>query len=975
MYQFFIDASRSVRTLCCVSNERQPIVEHENLDSRRHFASRQLPVLLGAVFLLVYLVSLCRWVSLGSLETTARVCGWLWKPELLRPVTFTLLAPLAILPERWAIIGLHLFSAVAGALVLGMLARSVALWPRPARRMRTEHRVQTLSGATAALPVLLATLVCGFSMSFWEHATAGTGEMLNLLLLAFTILCILEYRRDHHDAWLFTASLVFSASMANNWLNVAFAPLFIGAVLAVKRMALFNRWFALRFFLMSAVGLCFYFLWPIVDSVAYGSNFWDILKGNLKFQQQMLATLKRPVWIALVLTCVAPLIAISIGWKKPITDVSNDNAISVLFGRALIHAVHAGFLLMGLWMACGAAFNPRHLGRPLGLSLLPLDYFSALVVGYCAGYLLLMRVVQLVRWAHLAVTVAIAALIIVIPLAQLARNSHQLSLTNGYLLQQFTATAIDALPAGPCALLSDEPALLLLAKAELASRLRRDVTVIDTRHLRNPAYRIFLARQAHKRWPVPTGPLYEGTLSPRQMTDLLCCWQQVYYLHPSFGYFFEKFHGTQTGLLQRLTVRVTAQSTNSTEYPVAELQNTGAIDESSWKNLWTLNAEPLARDAAKERLNFNAARSAWVDKLKLMEERNSTLAYVATLYSRAMNTRAVQLQRFGRWEEAAEFLQRALDLRPANQTASLNLAYNLSRTNLTPSPALSAARAALLQSQSGLHIVLREDGPADESAILELAGQIFLAGGNYRQAFDSFARCAEIQPDRPEPCVLAAQALLALEDWSAGLEWLERAAARGPDSSKLAASILGCRAQALAKLGRNAQIQPIIEAAIARHPASTEVLSVVAQIHLWEGRFPEAVAMFDKLVRIAPNIPELLAAKGVAELRQNPAAALETLSRAVALAPSNLLMRLNRAVAALNADALDVAEADFIELSKHPAAAGNPGVLFGRAELAWRKQDRAAALLLYKQLLSAAPAESVEHQVALDRLRALEQQQ
>ncbi len=84
---------------------------------------------------------------------------------------------------------------MCAALTLGLLARSVAILPRDrtdVQRERERSAFSFLTIGSAWLPPFFAVLVCGLQMTFWEQATNGTPEMLELLLFAFVIWSLLN---------------------------------------------------------------------------------------------------------------------------------------------------------------------------------------------------------------------------------------------------------------------------------------------------------------------------------------------------------------------------------------------------------------------------------------------------------------------------------------------------------------------------------------------------------------------------------------------------------------------------------------------------------------------------------------------------------------------------------------------------------------------------------------------------------------
>src|SRR5438552_15362779 len=158
-----------------------------------------LPWVVAAGALVLYLLTLNHWVSLSSLPLVAKVAGWDWVLPHQAPLFFLLTYPFRWLPGTWQPFLLNAFSAVCAALSLALLARSVMLLPHDRtheQRQRERSEFSLLSIRGAWMPPLLAVLVCGLELTFWEHATVVTGEMLDLLLFAYLVRGLLEYRID-----------------------------------------------------------------------------------------------------------------------------------------------------------------------------------------------------------------------------------------------------------------------------------------------------------------------------------------------------------------------------------------------------------------------------------------------------------------------------------------------------------------------------------------------------------------------------------------------------------------------------------------------------------------------------------------------------------------------------------------------------------------------------------------------------------
>ena len=78
---------------------------------------------------MLFLLTLNRWITLFNLDAVAKVAGWTWQPECYNPLVFLVTYPLRWLPVAVLPLSLNIFSAVCGAVTVGLLARSVAILP------------------------------------------------------------------------------------------------------------------------------------------------------------------------------------------------------------------------------------------------------------------------------------------------------------------------------------------------------------------------------------------------------------------------------------------------------------------------------------------------------------------------------------------------------------------------------------------------------------------------------------------------------------------------------------------------------------------------------------------------------------------------------------------------------------------------------------------------------------------------------
>ena len=389
----------------------------------RRFVQDGLPWVVGATALAVYLATLNHWVTLSSLTLVSRVNGWDWQPMLSQPLLGLLTFPFRWLPAGWVPLALNGFTAVCASLTLATLARSVALLPHDRleqQRLLVENEHALLSVPDAWVPVVVAAVALGLQLTFWEHAIAASGEMLDLLLFAYVIRCLLEHRVDERQSWLDRAALLFGVAMANNWGMVAFLPLFLVALLRTKRLSFFSLrtirriersgWesaapalnadlrFFLRMALLGLAGLSLFLLLPLVQAFSPDStlSFWQALHTTAVSDRATLQVLfswffrhHREIALLLAAASLLPVLLLSIRWRAFAGAESHARFDLASF---ILHVSHAFLLLICLWAVFDPPFSPRQIARQNGLPLpfLPLYYLTALSIGYYSGFFLLL---------------------------------------------------------------------------------------------------------------------------------------------------------------------------------------------------------------------------------------------------------------------------------------------------------------------------------------------------------------------------------------------------------------------------------------------------------------------------------------------------------------------------------------------------------------------------------------------------------
>jgi Flp pilus assembly protein TadD len=482
-----------------------------------------------------------------------------------------------------------------------------------------------------------------------------------------------------------------------------------------------------------------------------------------------------------------------------------------------------------------------------------------------------------------------------------------------------------------------------------------------------------MAARFKTRWPL--GPLTNQVevMMPSQLMDLISGFatnEPVVYLHPSSGFFFERFVDEPNGSIHRLVLRPDEQvSTPALADPVI------AANEYIWQERWTNNLFQLALRTKETLQPASRPRRSSASWLGLGIERSAATPLLGSAYSKSLNYWGVQMQRHGRSEEAGVWFQRAIELNPDNLAARINREYN-ERCRQGDNSRLAIRRTRqqfsyLFSKFDNWWEVVSDNGPADEPTFLLQSGRILLATWNPRQATDAFARCVELAPRWLTPKLWLAQSCNSMQSFAAALTFTDELQASGDLLSGTSlAQLFRCRVTAMRGLGRTNEADAYMESFVGKHKEQFDVLSMAANLYAQNSQFEHELALLQKLVDREPTNLELLSRKGLAELRlvrfEN---AIVTLTTALSLEPANENARLLRAVAHLRAGHLDAARNDYLELLKNPSS--SEVALFGLGGVAWRERDTNAIVEYYQRYLTNATPGSSRYSVALERLNQL----
>ncbi len=960
-------------------------------DPRRDFTPRLLPWLLAAAALAVYGFTLNFWVSLLDLGSVAKVSGWVWQPDVVNPLIFLATCPFRWLPAAQVPVALNFFSAVCAAATLGLLARSVALLPQDrtdAQRKREQSGFSFLTLRSAWLPPFLAVAVCGLQFVFWEHATNFTGEMFQLLLFAFIIWSLLEYRLDEREGRLHLAAVVYGAGLADNWALAGFLPVFITAIIWIRGVSFFNWHFLKRMLLGGLLGMSLYLLLPLLAEISgkYPLTFWEALKFNLGSQWQVVKLFfvqshVRHDLALMSLTTLLPLCMMGVRWA---TSFGDSSALGTMLAGWMFHLVHAVIFIACVWVTFDPPFSPHHFG--FGLPVLTFYYLGALNVGYYGGYLLLVggRKVPVGRSQrqiqprpgflnHLAVAgFGIFTLLAITGLV--FKNLSPIRSVNGDTFKKYTSLATASLPRNGI-LLSDDSRRLLLVQAALARDGRaKNFIPVDTQFLPMPAYHRYLHEKFPLKWPDTISTVEQTNgISPLHLIGLLATLARtndLYYLHPSFGYYFEQFYLEPHGLIYKLNTLP-----NDTLLPPPLEKNQIAANESFWSHAETEVFPPIIR--ALTPADPRAPKSFGEQVLQCLhatQEPDPNLILAGTFYSRGLDFWGVALQRAGELEKAAARFKLAQNGNPDNVVAQYNLEFNQTlREGRTPPVDLTRITSERFGKYRDWNEALNINGPFDDPSFCFQDGLILVQNTFMRQAADALTRVRQLEPDFLPARLLLAQIYIfnrlpdrALDALDGPLRQPRKFGLAETNSTEL--NILA--AGAYFQKNDNARGVQLLETEITRHPDNNALLNAAAKAYTLRGLFTNALQIVNLKLKTSPDDPAWLFNRGYLQIQlKNYDAAITDLNRVLLQQSTNMQALYFRASAYLADDNLTAARADYETLQR--SYTNSFQVAHDLGEIAWRTHDTNEAVRNYAIYLANANTNTTEATNTIERLKSL----
>ena len=939
--------------------------------------------------LLLYGLTLNHWVTFKSLPLVSQVTGWDWHPlplpwrlQRVAPLFLVLTAPVRLLPTAWQPAALNGFAAICAALTLGLLAASVRLLPHDRtreQRVREIGEYGLLSIRAAFLPALFAVLMLAGQQNFWQSAISFTGEMLNLLVFAFVIYCLLCFRVSQNDRWLLVSSFVYGLGITNDWAFIGFFPLYLAALVWTRGLMGFFNWrFLGRMFACGLAGVLLYLLAPLREAASSGTaGFFFLLHQELGAQSYSLRMVPRWVVLVAAVPTILPLIFAAIRWPSFEGDLS---ATGGLLTRFMFQVLHVAFLLLALVTFFDFKFSPSARMREQPVDFLTFYYLAALCVGYFTGYILLVfRPGRTQAWERRRPTQKVFNLIVVCLAWLLAfgapgllawQNLPRVRAGNSGALAQFASETFKGLPARAI-VLSDDPARLYLLQAVCARNGLPDKDIlIDTESFPHREYILDLVSRYPELRSVVTTNLaaLPRVLGSENLVNFMYGVTRnypVYYMQPSFGYYFEALYLKPRGLVYELK----PFATNMTQPPLPTEAEVKA-NQAFWARL---ESGPLKSLPALARLDPDAEM-------------------VATDYAVALDCWGTELQKANHLKEAHDQFAQAVEINSNNFIARINLEYNqrLQKGDHQPLNTADVFYKALYL-YGGWVPLLKFNGPVDEPGLDLQLGQVLARFGNLRQAASLFERRLQLLPGDPEAQLAIAKTDVDLGKPAEALALLRKL--RG--ATNISPWDLA-RCEALAHMDSRdySAAEQILRDAVRADPSDENRVATLADYYRVRGleasrqrKEPEAAQCFSNALAninlqlkllasssretLSSHVAETLLKKAEVEVRLlSYNAAVSTLGQVLELQPANFTALLNRALAEVQLKEFQAAKDDYKTLRKvlpdHTYI-----VDLGLADVAAAEKNTAEEIKWLKRCVHSAPEDSAESYKARQRLDRL----
>lgn len=922
--------------------------------------AKRLPFYVAASAALAYLLTLCWGTTANTWLLTANVAGWDWQSKQNQPLLWLLTLPLRLLPAGWIPASLNIFSALCASVTLGLMARSVQLFPwdcaPPEKRAWSLH-----------LPVLLTCGVCGLEFNFWSEATAGSGAMLNQLLLTTAVWSVLEFRASNNRRWLHAAALIWGAGMAQSWLMQINLPLFIGAMFWLRGKKKFFRWrFLLRMTLFGLAGFSLYALLPLVNGLNSHSSqgvgeawseTWFNTKQTLRLLYQNFFARRQVMGFVALLFFLVPALPALIRLED--RGFKNASRVDRLQKR-IYRVARVVLLLLCLWLAFDPSVRLQQVVQDqfgISLRLLSFSYVNALGIGFLAGNLLfafqirpsvarMNREKQRAESRHRRrVPMVMAAGTAFVLLALIVRNAPAILAGNWQPLETYGSLAIRVLPAEGGILLGENAGRLAAVQAALphaAAGSRWQVVELEA--LASVDYRAVLERRQPCGWLTDSNRHTLNVAEEFELLTQLAKTHRLFSLQPGPGeLLFEVFYPQPNGIVSELKPYTMDWAI---EPPLSEAAL--AAGETFWDEAWSQQIQRLNTHQPKRQLPWTKISDRILKKVLLDPMADPQGQVLAGWYSRSLDAWGVALQRGAKLPAAQRRFEQALALNTNNWSAFVNRQAN---TNLQAGNSLSLggvnALNAEFQDLPHLAGMLMTHGPVDEPGVCYQLGRYFTAAGWPRQAVQQLERAralaAETLPPEFALLEIFSQSRQDEKVFAAVKTLRPRLGTLPVEQLKMAALKLDLlEAKSWMSQTNPANANRVLQSMLEAQPNDTTTTDMVWGAYLMFGDLTNALQLVTKQLADNPNSPQLLNNQaGLLVMMNRADEAIVSLERSLAIYNSPAT-RLNLAIAYFKAQKFPAAEAEYRRLEKESADGFR--IHSGLADIALQRQDTNAAI-------------------------------
>jgi tetratricopeptide (TPR) repeat protein len=539
-------------------------------------------------------------------------------------------------------------------------------------------------------------------------------------------------------------------------------------------------------------------------------------------------------------------------------------------------------------------------------------------------------------------------------------------------LEQFADYVLDGLPPKDAIVLSDDPARLTLLEADYQRRhIPNQNFFIETSSLAHREYIRYLISRYPQLKQAMTSPDNLPLVIPARALERFMFQighaHQIYYLHTSFGYYFEEYYLKPRGIVYELK-----------SYPGNAPQAPPPTD-----------AEITAQESFWSQLENGPLKT-----LPALAKLDTDPEVVGTDYSVDLNSWGVELQRANHLKEAHTRFAQAVEINPDNFIAMINLKYNdaLQKGDHRPVDSVDLFEKAMAK-YNGVVGILKLNGPPDEPNVNLQVGEIMAESGNLRQAATLFTRRLELLPNDPE----------------AELDMAKTYADRGKVDKVMALvdklrsnpkirpwDLIRVQAMAYLAVSSNSAAETMLQKAIKDDPTDGVRVDTLADLYrrigydaLRRNQAPQARADFKaaltninleiKLAGVANRsdeedaslAPTLLKRAEMEVMLGSLDQAVTTLSQILKVQPENTTALLNRAVAEVQLKRMKEAKADYKKLAQLMPQQRYV-VDYHMADVASLENDIPEEIRCLKSYLRAAPEETTEYAGVRKRLQSLE---